>query len=266
MPPTEAMPLARAAAQKAIELDPNLAEGHTSLATVEMAYDWNFPAAEQELKRSIALNPNNEESHHVYAGLLIATERPDESVAEARKAVEVDPLSSSARNFLGYMLVDAGRIDEAIQEDLKTLEIDPIQSNLADTYARLSGSYRSKGMNKEALEEHVKFLQSVGVSAPEIERHRRIYDEKGWRGIEENDLNWSLGEWQKHHWHFTTYGIANFYARLGDKDRAFVWLNKGVELRSTILWMIDADPGLASLRSDPRFSDLKRKMGIQVRD
>lgn len=262
MPPTEAMPLARAAAQKAIELDPNSAEGHTSLATVELTYDWNFPAAEWELKRSIALNPNNEESHHVYAAVLIAIGRPDESVAEARKAVEVDPVSSSARNFLGYMLVDAGRIDEAIQEDLKTLEIDPIQANLADTYGRLSDSYRSKGMNKEAFEEHVKFLQSVGVGAKEIDQHRRIYAEKGWRGIEENDLKWALGDWQKHHWHFTTYGIANSYARLGDKDRAFAWLNKGVELRSTILWMINADPGLASLRSDPRFAELKRKMGM----
>lgn len=66
----------------------------------------------------------------------------------------------------------------------------------------------------------------------------------------------------KHRWHFATYGIANCYARLGDKDQAFTWLNKGVELRSTILWMIEADPGLASLRSDPRFAELKRKMGI----
>lgn len=262
IPPTQAMPLARAAAQKAIELDPSSAEGHTSLATVELTYDWNLPAAEQELKRAIELNSNNEESHHVYAAVLIAMGRLDESVAEARKAVEVDPVSSSARNFLGYMLVDSGRIDEAIEEDLKTLEIDPIQANLADTYGRLAYSYRSKGMNKEALEEHIKLLQAVGVSAPNITRERKLYADEGWRGLDESELKVHLSEWEKQHWHFTTYEIAGSYARLGDKERAFTWLNKGVELRSTILWMLDADPVFASLRSDARYAKLKRRMGL----
>ena len=108
--------------------------------------------------------------------------RDDESVAEAREAVEVDPVSSSARNFLGYMLVDAGRIDEAIEEDLKTLEIDPIQANLASTHGRLSDSYRSKRMNREALEEHIKLLQALGVSAPDIARERKTYAENGPNG------------------------------------------------------------------------------------
>lgn len=261
MPPTDAMPLARAAAQKAIDLDPNSAEGHASLATVELTYDWNFPAAEQELKRSIALNPNNEQSHHVYAGLLIATGRPDQSIAEVRKAVEVDPVSSSARNFLGLMLVDAGRVDEAIQEDLKTLEIHPIQANLSSTHARLRDSYRSKGMYKEAFEEHIKTLQASGVDAKEIQRHRRVYAEKGWPGLDQDNLKWLLGEWEKDHWHFTTFQIADTYARLGNKDEAFTWLNKSLELRSTILWAVYAEPGFASLRSDPRFAELKHKMG-----
>jgi TolB-like protein/DNA-binding winged helix-turn-helix (wHTH) protein len=262
MPPTDAMPLARAAAQKAIELDLDSAEGHASLATVEMTYDWNFPAAEQELKRSIALNPNNEESHHVYAGLLMATGRPDQSIAEARKAVEVDPVSSSARNFLGLMLVDAGRVEEAIQEDLKTLEIHPVQANLSSTHGRLQDGYRSKGMDKEAFEEHIKTLLASGVDAKEIDRHRHVYAEKGWPGLDQDYLKSLLGEWERDHWHFTTFEIAGCYARLGNKDQAFKWLNKSVELRSTILWALDAEPGFASLRSDPRYAELKRKMGI----
>jgi TolB-like protein/Tfp pilus assembly protein PilF len=265
MPPTDAMPLARAAALKAIELDPSSAEGHASLATVQLTYDWNFPAAEQELTRSIALNPNNEESHHVYAALLMATGRPDQSIAEARKAVEVDPVSSAARNFLGLMLVDAGRIDEAIQEDLKSLEIHPVQANLSSIHARLQDSYRSKGMYKEAFEEHIKTLMASGVDAKEIDSHRRVYAEKGWPGLDQDELKWQLGEWEKDHWHFTTFEIAGLYARLGNKDQAFTWLNKSVELRSTILWALDPSPDFASLRSDPRYVELKRKMRASSR-
>jgi len=104
-------------------------------------------------------------------------------------------------------------------------------------------------MNKEALEEHIKLLQATGASAQEMDRHHRIYAEKGWRGLDEQDLKWQLGEWQKDSWHFTTFEIAGCYARLGNKDQAFTWLNKGVELRSTILWMLDAAPDFASLRS-----------------
>lgn len=259
MPPTEAMPLARAAAQKAIELDPNSAEGHASLGTVELTYDWNFPAAEQEFKRAIALNPNLEWAHHVYCALLISAGRPDEAVAEARKAVEVDPLSVPARNILALILQDAGRIDESLQEDLKTLELDPNPTHLGAIHGRLQETYKIKGMDKEAFEEHIKTL---GTDAKVIEQHRKIYAEKGWRGLDEQELQQALRDWDKDHWHFNAFNIANLYAGLGDKDQAFAWLNKCVEARSTILYIIAADRGLAPLRSDPRYAELKHKMGL----
>ena len=261
MRPTDAMPLARAAAQKAIELDPNSAEGHASLATVELTYDWNFPAAEEELKRAIALNPNNEWAHQLYGTLLMAEGRADESVAEGRKAVEIDPVSANGRNILGYLLVFAGRYDEAIQEDLKTLEIDPSPENLGMIHARLQDSYRRKGMNKEAFEEHIKTQQAYGVDAKGIDLDRKTYAEKGWRGLDENYLNSELAQWQKERWHFTAFQIAGLYAHLGNKDQAFAWLNKCVELRSTMLYLIDVGSG-NPLRSDPRFAELKRKMGM----
>jgi TolB-like protein/Tfp pilus assembly protein PilF len=262
MRPTDAMPLARRAAQKAIELDPDSAEGHASLGAVELTYDWNFREAEQELKRSIAINPNYEWSHHVYSALLMAARRPDESVAEARKAVEVDPLSVPARNILALLLVDAGRFEESIQEDLKTLEIDPNPVHLASIHNRLQDNYERKGMHKKAFEEHVKTLQAYGFDAKAIDEHRKIFAEKGFRGLTENDLKWALIEWEKDHWHFNAYIIAGMYARLGDKDQTFVWLNKCLEARSTMLYLIDADPELAALRSNARFAELKRKMGI----
>ena len=262
MRPTDAMPLARTAAQKAIELDSDSAEGHASLGAVELTYDWNFPAAEQELKRSIAINPNYEWSHHIYSALLMAARRPDESIAEARKAVEVDPLSVPARNILALLLAGAGRYDESIQEDLKTLEIEPNPTHLSSIHTRLQDNYARKGMQKEAFEEHVKTLQAYGADAKVIEEHRKIFAEKGWPGLTENDLKRDLADWEKDHWHFIAYVIAGKYARLGDKDQVFVWLNKCVELRSTMLYVIDADPELAPVRSDPRFAEIKRKMGI----
>lgn len=264
MPPAKAMPLARASAQKAIELDPNSAEGHASLATVELTYDWDFQGAEQEFKRSIALNPNYEWSHHAYSALLLAVRRPDEAIAQARNAVEVDPLSVPARNILGLELQSAGRLDESIQEDLKTLEIDPNPVHLATIHGRLQDTYERKGMHKEAFEEHVKTLQAYGVDSKVIDRHRKIYAEKGWRGITEIDLKSALSNWDKEHWHFNAFLIAGMYARLGDKDHAFAWLNRCVELRSTIMYLIDGDSAgdFASLRSDPRYAEIKRKMGL----
>jgi eukaryotic-like serine/threonine-protein kinase len=262
MRPTDAMPLARNAAQKAIELDPNSAEGHASLGAVEVTYEWNFSAAEHELKRSIAINPNYEWSHHVYSALLMAAGRPDESVAEARKAVAVDPLSVPARNILALLLVGAGRYDEAIQEDLKTMEIDPNPVHLASIHTRLQDNYARRGMQKEAFEEHIKTLQAYGLDAKSIDEHRKIFAEKGWRGLTENNLKQALIDWEKGHWHFNAYIIAGMYARLGDKDQVFAWLNKCLELRSTMLYLIDADPVLAPVRSDPRFTEIKRKMGL----
>jgi tetratricopeptide (TPR) repeat protein len=217
-----------------------------------LTYDWNFPGAEQEVRRSIAINPNNEWAHHVYSVLLMTARRPDESIAEARKAVEVDPLSVPARNILAVLLVDAGRYDESIQEDLKTLEIDPNPVHLGSIHTRLQDNYERKGMHKEAFEEHIKTLQAYGLDAKVIDEHRRIFAEKGWRGLTENDLKWALSEWEKEHWHLNAYLIAGMYARLGDKDQVFAWLNKCFEVRSTMLYMIDADPGLAAFRSDGR--------------
>jgi TolB-like protein/DNA-binding winged helix-turn-helix (wHTH) protein/Tfp pilus assembly protein PilF len=264
MPPTEAMPLARAAASRAVELDPNSAEAHTSLAMVELTYDWNFPGAEQEFKRAIALNPNYEWAHHAYSGLLIASGRPEQAILEARKAVETDPLSVPARNILALELMDAGHLDESIQEDLKTLEIDPNPTHLAVIHSRLQDSYRRKGMPQESFEEHIKTLQANGVDSKGIDEQRKLYAENGWRGIHESDLKSALANWKKEHWHFNAFMIAEMYARMGHKDQAFAWLNQCLALHSTMMIWIDSDPGggFGQLRSDPRFAELKRKMGM----
>ena len=125
VPPVEAMPKARAAAEKALELDPNLAEARTSLGFVTYFYDWDWAGAERELREAIRLNPSYSVAHHIYAVLLMTLGRRDESVTEAQRALDVDPLSLPINNILGAMLANAGRYDEAIERYKRTLELSP---------------------------------------------------------------------------------------------------------------------------------------------
>jgi TolB-like protein/DNA-binding winged helix-turn-helix (wHTH) protein len=260
IPPREGMPLARAAALKAIELDDSGAEGHVSLANVQFLYDWDFPAAEREAKRAIALNPNYELGHHVYSVLLAAEGRSDESVAEARKAVEVDPLSVPANNILEGLLVAANRCDEAILESKRALELDPNPTHLAMIHRHLADCYGKKGMDKEFLEEEVITRTAQGASPEKIKEVRSIYAHSGRKGITMMDLQDALARWDKDHWHADAFSIAMLYAELGDLDKAFAWINKSIELHSTtLIWTF---VGNNPLQHDPRFAEVKRKMGV----
>jgi serine/threonine protein kinase/TolB-like protein/Tfp pilus assembly protein PilF len=261
--PREALPLAKAAALKAIQLDDNSAEGHTSLAIVKGMYDWDFPGAVDELKRAIALNPNYATAHHFYSVLLGALDRNDDAIAEMRKAVEVDPLSIPVRNMLANKLEDAGRCDDAADEFRKTMELIPNAPHLGMLHEGLARCYRSKGREKEASDEDIKSRIAFGASPKEIEEYRKTYAIAGRKGIVQNDLQASLANWEKDHWHTDAFFIAMAYVELGDKDKAFAWIDKLIELRST--WLIWIYPGAPLLRDDPRFEEVKRKMGVQLR-
>ena len=255
--PDEAMPLAKAASLKSLQLDDGLAEGHTSLALIKMFYDWDFSGAEQEFKRAIALNPNYATAHHAYAVLLFAMGRPNESIAEARKAMEVDPLSVPVNNIFGAMLANAGRCDEAIVQFRRILEMEP---NMGMAHEGLAGCYEDKGMLKEALEEQVKARLADGDTPQEIEEFRKTYAALGKKGVLNKDLQAELASWKKDHWHVDACKIAMDYAEIGNKVEAFAWIDKAIQLRSGMLiWLYVGDN---PLRSDPRFQDVKHRMGI----
>jgi TolB-like protein/Tfp pilus assembly protein PilF len=259
LPPREAMPLAKAAALKALELDPKLGEGHTSLGIVKLTYEWDFSGAEEEFKRAIALNPNYATSHHFYSILLGVLNRPDESIAEIRKAAEVDPLSVPVRNMLAERLGEVGRYDEAIEEANKTLsELNPNAAHIEMLHDTISTCYTRKGMPKEAFEENVKSRTAAGATPQDIERIRRIFAVSGRKGVLQNDVKDSLASWEKGHWHSDAFDLVDDYAELGDNDQAFIWMNKAADLRSTLLfWVYIYQP---QLLSDPRFDEVKRKM------
>ncbi|MDQ1405863.1 MAG: eukaryotic-like serine/threonine-protein kinase [Acidobacteriaceae bacterium] len=263
MPPREAIPLAKAAAVKAIQLDDNSAEGHTSLGFVKAMGEWDFPGAEQELKRAIALNPNYATAHHVYAVVLGALDRNDDAIAEMRKAVEVDPLSVPLRNMLANKLEEAQRCNDAADEFRKTMELIPNTPHLGMLHEGLGRCYRATGREKEAVEEDVKSRIAFGATPKEIEEYRKTYAVSGRKGIVQKDLQAALARWEKDHWHSDAFDVFSAYLELGDKDKAFAWIDKLIELRST--WLIWIYPGAPLLRDDPRFEEVKRKMGVQLR-
>ena len=260
MAPREALPLSRAAALKAVELDDNSAEAHASLGTVKMTYDWDFPGAEQELKRAVTLNPNYSYGHHIYSILLGVLGRPDESIAEIRKAAEVDPLSVPVRNMLASRLAAYGRYDEALAEDYKTMDLLPNTAHMSMLHGRMADCYRAKHMEKESVEEWAKQRIANGETPKEIEEFRRTYATSGRNGVLRHDLKKQLASWEKNHEHSDAFFIAMAYADLGDMNQAFAWLDKAIELRSTWLFWIYANDN--PVRRDPRFVELKRKMGV----
>lgn len=267
--PREAMPLARAAALKAIQLDGDSAEAHTSLGLVKVWYEWDFKGAEQEFQRAISLNPNYVAAHHYYSVALQAMGRADEAVEQARKAVEADPLSIPANFILGQRLRWAVGYDEAIAQFRKTLEMDPNNWMLHDN---LSECYRAKGLPDEAFEEEAKSLIASGATNPTgVEALRGRYKSSGWPGLFRVFLQHLTASWDKDHWHFDAFRIATFHAMLGEKNAACEWLDKCLELRSGQMILLycnnthkeDRDDDVwQELRADPRFAEIKRKMTL----
>jgi serine/threonine protein kinase len=251
--PKDAYERAKSAAVKALEIDPKLAEAHVSLAMIRASYDWNWAEAEREFKVAIELNPNYATGHHRYSLFLPIMGRLEESVAEAKKAQELDPLSLIISENVGDMLFLARRYDEAKQQLYKTLELDPNFLVAHDTLAKV---YEVEGLHEKALDASL-----VGERPEVIADVKKIYATSGIRGVWQARID-ELLEYSKREF-VSPYSLAMLYARLGENDKAFEWLEKAVEGRSANLTYLIADPRFDQLRSDPRFTVLLRRMGLQ---
>ena len=257
MTPREAMPRARAAAQRALELDSGLSEAHTSLAWVKFRFDWDWRGAEDEFKRALELNPSNAQAHHWYADYLLAMGRFDESLAENRRARELDPLSIFINWNVGRILYHARRYDESLAELRKTLEMD---QNFARTHGYLSIVYLAKGMDDEALEAHLKYASLTGAIPERVVALKDAYVSTGWKGLWRKEIEWALGD--SKHRRVTPYTVALLYAKIGDKDHTLEWLNKAFEERDGSTVYLNTDRRWDGIRSDPRFADLMRRVGL----
>jgi tetratricopeptide (TPR) repeat protein len=260
IPSKEGFPKARAAALKALEIDDTLADAHTSLARIKSSFDWDWLAAEEEFKRAIELNPNYATAHHLYGRHLMIMGRFDEAAVEIRRASELDPLSLLINADLSAPLFFARQYDQAIESLRETIEMDP---NFALAHVRLGGAYECKGMYEEAIAEYQRAIELSGSSADNPTTSAvlaHVYAASG-RGDQARAMLNRLKE-QSQRGYVSPCDIAEVHAALGEEDQAFEWLEKAYKLRSCDLRFLKVSQLMDSLRSDPRFADLLRRVGL----
>jgi tetratricopeptide (TPR) repeat protein len=258
MPPIEALPKAKAAALKAIEIDETLAEPHVSLGHVSYFYDRDWVAAEREFKRAIELNTNYAVAHHWYAIFLSTMPgRISESLAEMRRALELDPTSLIINAWYGRTLGVAGHLDEAVEQLKKTVELD--QNFLLGHY-RLGQAYAEKQMYKEAIDEFNKVLNLPDGRATGLMGLAYVYALAGRRPDADKSLN-ELLELSRQR--YVSQGqIGIIYIARGEKDKAFQRLEEANKVYDLNLMRMKVERRFDPLRSDPRFEDLVRRIGI----
>jgi len=246
----------RAAAQRALELDATLAEPHASLGLISMNYDWDWLTSEREYKRAIELNPNYATAHHWYAEYLAAVGRSDESLIEINRAHELDPLSLILNTDMGKLLYFGRNYDKAIEQLIKTLEMDP---TFVQARIWLALTYEAKGLHDQAIEELARAkasdFQAWGQAFLGF-----VYAVKGDKAQAQVVLN-DLKQISKQK-DIDPVSLVIVYIGLGEKDQAFTWLEKEVEVRSIGLTSVKVHPVYDSLRSDPRFAALIRRVGL----
>ena len=257
LPPRDAFPAAREAAQKAVSLDPTLSPSHRILGSVALEYDWDFVAAEKEFKRAIELAPNGPVAHHMYAHFLLSMGRMEEARAESRHAMDVDPRRRTLIACVSFHDIAEGSYDEAEKHALQALSL-----GVPDQLARLTlgWSYALRGRHDEAIAEFQKAVvgwqNAVFPTAALGHAYAVAGQEPAAREVLDKLIVRSKNEY------VSPYEIAVIYAGLGDKDRAFEWLEKALGERSTMLVYFRMDPRIWSLRSDARFQDLLRRMNF----
>ena len=252
----EAMPKAREAAQRALELDENLAEAHTALGAVKIFYEWDWQGGERDFKRAIELNPNYADAHNLYGYYLQAMGKGDDAVVEMKRAKELAPDWRVPNNDYLLALFSARRYDEAIEQSRRVVKLDP---NNHVAFGILGQSHTQQGMYEEAASE----LQQA-ANLPRQPNTRALtelgyfYAVTGKRG-EALKIIEQLQEKPKPR---TYFGVAQVYAGLGDNDRAFAWLDKAYEERFAFTWKVVIMPQFDGLRSDPRYVALLRRMNL----
>ena len=255
MTPKDALPRAKAAAIKALELDSTLGEAHNSLAFCLDVFDWDLDGAGKEFRRAIELNPGYAAAHQWYASHLIVLGRNDEAIAELKKAESLDPLSLIIRADLAEFLLIAHANDESIRESRKAIEMD---SNFALAHNQLGQAYLQKHMNDEAIAELRIAVHLSGNSPTCMANLARAYVAAGQRSEAIRLLSDLKARSSPSDSHASE--IAMIYVALGDTDQAMTWLEKGYEERFNPSALVR--PGFDAVRSDPRFMDLLRRIGL----
>jgi serine/threonine protein kinase/Flp pilus assembly protein TadD len=257
LPAKEAYLKAKGAALKGLEIDNALAEGHTTLGIVSFYHDWDWVAAERAFKRAIELKPDDATAHQRYALALGLVGRFDEAIAEIKRARELDPFLLIIHANVGQVLYQARQYDEAIDELRKALGMDP---NFFQARRLLGQVHVQKQMYDEAFAEFQKAISLSGGNAMIKGELGHAYAVSGRRDEAMKVLD-ELLELSRRRY-VSPFAIALVYTGLGEKDQAIAWLEKSAEERARLILSLKVNPVFDRLRSDPRFTDLRRRVGL----
>jgi eukaryotic-like serine/threonine-protein kinase len=253
LPPNEAFTNAMAAAKRAVDLDDGLAEAHASMGLVSLMM-WDWAAADQELRRALELNFNLSDAHEYRSWYLAAVGKLPEAVSEGKMAQDLDPLSISINTGLDTLYYLQRDYDKALAQCRKALEISPDAGSI---HYDLFDIYSAKSMHDQAIDELEKEIGSEG-GPEEAASIDQSYKQNGYAGALRRAIEIASNTSAED---YDPYLAAKGYMLLGDKDKAFVWLNKAADAHSQILF-IKSDPYWDSIRSDPRYADLLRRVGL----
>jgi tetratricopeptide (TPR) repeat protein len=256
MPPLEARRRAEEAAMKALQLDPGLAEAYSALGYTKL-FNWNWAAAEQDFKRAIELNQNYANAHNFYASFLISRGRINDAIAASNRARELDPFSLSISAQRGFLLENARRYGEAIEQLRAVIRMDP---NHYQAYWILGHTYAANGQHQEAIAASEKAVELSERTPGALGILGLAYGLAGRKGEANQILNELLKLNESRY--VTPAALVNVYIGLGDKDQAFAWLEKAYQEKSNYVAFLKVFPILDPIRSDPRFADLVRRIGL----
>ena len=255
--PGEVMPKAKAAATKALEIDDGLAEAYVSLGYASFTYDWDWTAAGRHFQQALDLNPSYARNHVFYPLYLSSLGRFEEAVATAKQAQDLDPASPAVSHVLAVQLYLSRQFDQAIQQSRTTLEMEPYYGV---AYAMLGQAYASKGCCREAVPDLERYLELTRGGATALALLGYAHARLGERNEALRILD-KLEVVSKRSF-VTGFSFALVYAGLEDKDQAFMWLEKAYEERFNRLAYLKVEALWDPLRSDPRFAELLRRVGI----
>jgi eukaryotic-like serine/threonine-protein kinase len=253
MPMTDSLKKAEEAANKAVQLDDSVAEAHAALGSVAL-YSWKWQLAEQEVRRALELNPNLAIAHLYYGECFDSQGRVDDALVEHKRALELDPASQTFNQTLCEMYYSAREYNKSVQQCLKVVDMYPDVSMPHDA---LSAAYAQKRIYDKALQEYQRSLTLQGESELSAAMGR-AYAAKGWEGV----LRKQIEVYQKRDSKaYDPVAVATSYASLGEKDKAFFWLERAYDEHAGLVF-IKTEPEFDDLRSDPRYTDLLRRIGL----
>jgi TolB-like protein/DNA-binding winged helix-turn-helix (wHTH) protein/tetratricopeptide (TPR) repeat protein len=254
--PDEALPKAHSAALKAIELDPQSAEAHASLALL-LDHRWDWPGAEAEFKRALQLDSQNANAHHWYGDYLSIKGRHDEALLQARQALELDPLNLMIGTWVALRYYLARRYDLAIEQSRKTLALDP---NFAAAHLLLGDSYVQAGLHKQGLSE-LQLAARLSGGSPLYLAQVAVAQAVAGKQAEALRIVAQLQKTSRERY-VSPYGFAQIYAALNNKEQTFKWLNAAYEDHAVWMSYLGVDPVFDRFRKDQRFQDLLLRVGL----